>query len=85
VIVWESHYGNSQFGGDVPMEYFEQTPGYTFLQQFVAPDRSFGVLVFEKAAAGDTLPATDPSAGTATPSTPDASPGSGAPSAPDGD
>lgn len=85
VIVWESHYGNSQFGGDVPMEYFEQTPGYTFLQQFIAVDQSFGVLVFEKAAAGATPPSTDPSAGTAAPSTPDASPGSEAPSTPDGD
>jgi hypothetical protein len=48
--VWDSHYGNSQFGGDVPMEYFEGNASYRLLQQFVAPDRSFGVLIFEKVA-----------------------------------
>ena len=48
IVVWDSHYGYSQFGGNVPMEFFEENPDYRFLQQFVAPDRSFGVLVFEK-------------------------------------
>jgi hypothetical protein len=50
VVIWETHYGNSQFGGNVPMEFFENNPEYTFLQQFVAADQSFGVLVFEKVA-----------------------------------
>lgn len=48
VIIWDSHYGNSQFGGDVPMEYFQEHPEYKFLQQFLDPDQRFGVLVFEK-------------------------------------
>lgn len=50
VVIWESHYGNSQFGGDVSMEFFENNAGYKFLQQFVAADKTFGVLVFEKIA-----------------------------------
>ena len=75
VIVWESHYGNSQFGGDVPMEYFEQTPGYTFLQQFVAKDQTFGLLVFEKAA---TAPAPVGEGAAGMPGE-DASPADGAP------
>ncbi len=50
VVVWDSHYGNSQFGGDVPMEFFQDNPQYKILQQFVAPDQTFGVLVFEKLA-----------------------------------
>jgi hypothetical protein len=50
VIVWDSHYGNSQFGGDVPMEYFQEHPYYKLLKQFVDPDQRFGVLVFEKTA-----------------------------------
>lgn len=48
VIIWDSHYGNSQFGGNVPMEFFQQSPHYKLLQQFVAPDQGFGILVFEK-------------------------------------
>ncbi len=49
IVVWDSHYGNSQFGGDVPMEFFEGNPDYRLLEQFIAPNRAFGVLVFEKA------------------------------------
>ena len=48
VVVWDSHYGNSQFGGDVPMEFFQENPAYKLLEQFIAPDQRFGVLVFEK-------------------------------------
>ncbi len=48
VVIWDSHYGNSQFGGNVPMEFFQENPHFKLLQQFVAPDQSFGVLVFEK-------------------------------------
>ena len=50
ICVWDSHYGNSQFGGDVPMEYFQGNASYRLLNQFVAPDQTFGVLVFEKIA-----------------------------------
>ncbi|MCB2205694.1 hypothetical protein KQI65_13195 [bacterium] len=53
VIVWDSHYGNSQFGGDVPMEFFQGNPTYKLLQQFIAPDQTFGVLVFEKLSNAD--------------------------------
>jgi hypothetical protein len=55
-VIWDSHYGNSQFGGNVPMEFFQQTPGYNLLQQFVAPDQTFGVLVFEKTAEAGAVP-----------------------------
>jgi hypothetical protein len=48
IIVWESHYGKSQFGGDVPMEFFENNPSYRFLKQFMATDQRFGALAFEK-------------------------------------
>jgi hypothetical protein len=48
IIIWDSHYGHSQFGGDVPMEYFEQNDGYKLMTQFVADDQRFGALVFEK-------------------------------------
>lgn len=58
VIVWESHYGNSQFGGDVPMEFFENNPDYTFLKQFVDPNQRFGVIVFERTEGG--APASKP-------------------------
>jgi hypothetical protein len=51
VVIWDTHYGNSQFGGDVPMEFFQDNPGYKFLQQFVDPDQTFGMLVFEKLSA----------------------------------
>ncbi len=54
IVVWDSHYGNSQFGGDVPMEYFEQDRSFKLLKQIVAPDRTFGVLVFEKIPASGT-------------------------------
>ncbi len=47
VLVWDSHYGNSQFGGDVPMEFFEANPAYRILEQFIEPNRTFGVLIFE--------------------------------------
>jgi hypothetical protein len=56
IVIWDSHYGNSQFGGNVPMEFFQQTPGYNLLQQFVAPDQTFGVLVFEKTAEAGAVP-----------------------------
>ena len=56
IVIWDSHYGNSQFGGNVPMEFFQQTPGYNLLQQFVAPDQTFGVLVFEKTAKAGAAP-----------------------------
>ncbi len=48
IVVWDSHYGNSQFGGDVPMEYFEQHLEYRLLKQIVTEDRTFGLLIFEK-------------------------------------
>jgi hypothetical protein len=48
ILIWDSHYGNSQFGGDVPMEYFQDNPKYKLLNQIVNPERTFGVLVFEK-------------------------------------
>ena len=48
IVVWDSHYGNSQFGGDVPMEYFEQHTEYRLLKQILAADRTFGLLIFEK-------------------------------------
>lgn len=48
ICVWDSHYGNSQFGGDVPQEYFNNNPRFKFIQQFVAPDQRFGMLIFEK-------------------------------------
>ncbi len=50
IMVWDSHYGNSQFGGDVPMEYFQQNPHFKLLEQIIAPDQTFGVLIFEKTA-----------------------------------
>ncbi|MDT8323907.1 MAG: hypothetical protein RRA94_07355 [Bacteroidota bacterium] len=50
VVIWDSHYGNSQFGGDVPMEFFQENPAYKVLEQFVAADQTFGILVFEKLA-----------------------------------
>jgi len=50
VVIWDSHYGNSQFGGNVPMEFFQQNPSYKVLEQFVAVDQTFGILVFEKLA-----------------------------------
>lgn len=48
ICVWDSHYGNSQFGGDVPQEYFNDNPRFKFLQQFISSDERFGVLIFEK-------------------------------------
>ncbi|MBL0174292.1 MAG: hypothetical protein IPP94_03325 [Ignavibacteria bacterium] len=48
IVIWDSHYGNSQFGGDVPMEYFKDNPDYTLLQQLISPDQRFGALIFEK-------------------------------------
>jgi len=48
VAVWDSHYGFNQFGGDVPLEYFHENPSFKLLNQSIAPDRSFGILVFEK-------------------------------------
>lgn len=48
IVVWDSHYGKSQFGGDVPMEWFQDKPQYELLKQFVSPDQRFGMLVFEK-------------------------------------
>jgi hypothetical protein len=51
VVIWDSHYGNSQFGGNVPMEFFQQNPAYKVLEQFVAVDQTFGILVFEKLSA----------------------------------
>ncbi|MFZ1730168.1 MAG: hypothetical protein WBQ23_15380 [Bacteroidota bacterium] len=53
VIVWDSHYGNSQFGGNVPMDFFQQDPHYKLLEQFIDADQRFGVLVFEKTAEAD--------------------------------
>lgn len=51
VVIWDSHYGNSQFGGNVPMEFFQDNPSYRILEQFVAVDQTFGILVFEKLSA----------------------------------
>ncbi|MBR9978931.1 MAG: hypothetical protein KFH87_12670 [Bacteroidetes bacterium] len=48
VIVWESHYGFNQFGGDVPLEFFEENPEYHFHGEWVDPDRTFGIFIFEK-------------------------------------
>ncbi len=48
ICVWDSHYGNSQFGGDVPMDYFKDNPRFRLLRQFISPDQRFGVLVLEK-------------------------------------
>ncbi|MBE0642931.1 MAG: hypothetical protein IH600_02530 [Bacteroidetes bacterium] len=48
VMIWDSHYGNSQFGGNVPMDYFQQNPHYKLLHQIIAPNQTFGVLIFEK-------------------------------------
>ena len=48
LVMWDSHYGNSQFGGDVPMDFFTNNPGYKQIDAFIAPDRTFGVLVFLK-------------------------------------
>ncbi|MBR9975952.1 MAG: hypothetical protein KFF77_10260 [Bacteroidetes bacterium] len=67
VIVWESHYGYNQFGGDVPLEYFDQTPGYVLLQQYLAPDQSFGIFMIEKAADAATPDAQAPPDGAAQP------------------
>lgn len=50
ICVWDSHYGYSQFGGDVPQEYFDNNPRFKFIRQFIAPDQRFGILVFEKVA-----------------------------------
>ncbi len=60
VIFWDSHYGNSQFGGDVPVTYFEGNPAYKLLHQIISPQQTFGVLVFEKvvpAGTADTIAA----------------------------
>jgi len=56
IIVWDSHYGNSQFGGDVAMEFFQQNPGYSLLNQIVNEEQTFGLLVFEKTAADGAIP-----------------------------
>jgi hypothetical protein len=48
VVIWDSHYGNSQFGGDVPQQFFENNQDYKFLKQVVSSDQRFGALVFEK-------------------------------------
>ncbi len=51
IVVWDSHYGNSQFGGDVAFPYFEQhRSSYRLLREFISPDQRFGALVFEKIA-----------------------------------
>ncbi len=50
IVIWDSHYGFNQFGGDVPMEYFEKDPSFKLLQQIIEPNRTFGILVFEKTA-----------------------------------
>ncbi|MDH7515058.1 MAG: hypothetical protein QHI48_04170 [Bacteroidota bacterium] len=48
VVIWDSHYGNSQFGGDVPFEYFKDNPNYRYIHDIVSTDRRFQALVFEK-------------------------------------
>lgn len=48
IVVWDSHYGFNQFGGDVPMNYFDNNPAFAPLQQFIEPKRTFGILLFEK-------------------------------------
>ena len=48
IVVWDSHYGNSQFGGDVPMEFFQENPDYELLHQIISSDQTFGILIFEK-------------------------------------
>jgi hypothetical protein len=48
IVVWESHYGFNQFGGDVPLDYFEQDPSFKLLHQIIVPDRTFGIFIFEK-------------------------------------
>ncbi len=48
IVVWDSHYGNSQFGGNVPVDSLLNNTAFTPLEQIVAPDQRFGILVFEK-------------------------------------
>ena len=48
IVIWDSHYGNSQFGGDVPQQYFENNQDYKFLKQVVSSDQRFEALIFEK-------------------------------------
>ncbi len=48
IVIWDSHYGQSQFGGDVPMDFFRDNPDYKLLHQIMSPDQRFGALVFEK-------------------------------------
>jgi hypothetical protein len=62
IVIWDSHYGHNQFGGDVPMEYFEQDPSFKLLQQIIAPNRTFGILVFEKIGESPTPPPADSAA-----------------------
>jgi hypothetical protein len=66
IVIWDSHYGHNQFGGDVPMEYFEQDASFKLLQQIIAPDRTFGMLVFEKVGESPT-PASGEAVAPATP------------------
>ncbi len=48
IVIWDSHYGNSQFGGDVPYEFFQNNPAYEMIHQAISADRRFGALVFKK-------------------------------------
>lgn len=48
IVVWDSHYGNSQFGGNVPIDSLINNAAYTPLKELIAPDQRFGILVFEK-------------------------------------
>ncbi len=48
VCVWDSHYGESQFGGDVPYEYLENNPRFKRIREFIAPTQVVAVLVYEK-------------------------------------
>jgi hypothetical protein len=56
IVVWDSHYGYNQFGGDVPLDYFEYDRAFKLLQEFIPPEKIFGILIFEKVEESVVLP-----------------------------
>ncbi len=48
LIVWDSHYGNNQFGGDVDYKDISTDTTLTLLKEFLSRDQTFYVGVFEK-------------------------------------
>jgi hypothetical protein len=48
LVVWDSHYGNSQFGGDVAYERIQKDSSFTLLKDFLSADQRFYIGVYEK-------------------------------------